>query len=332
MITQKQQYRFPGSSTATEVYYTLGSNNSCVSVTPASGTVTPGTTVEFTFTFESESCFSTVFTLQTWDDVCATPVSTEFSIANPCSTLSGTISNTPSTSNPFIFTAMPSGGTAPYTVEWEYNSGLFTEIADTTSSGSDRKITFQPTFITNNSGTILPGDTTIKARITDYNGCEHVVNYTYSFCQPVVQNYNVVSHCIEAQEIGNITARNFGVATIQPSVCAGTTTDWTSIELDYDTNILHATLGRTTATTAVLEVYGIRPTTAQSATVSYSVANSYGIRSNLGTVTIRLNVCPLSGAGTISGPVITTSNTTLLAADGPGTVKTLAVEDIIAVN
>lgn len=329
MIVQKQKYRFPGSASATEVSYTIGSASSCVAVTPATGTVTPGTTVEFTFTFATEDCFSTVFTLQTWDDVCATPVSTTFSIASPCSTLSGNIYNTPSVTNPFVFTVIPTGGTAPYTVEWEYNTGLFNVVADTTDSRGDRKIVFEPSFIATNSGTILPGSTTIKARITDNNGCEEVLSYLYTFCQPQVYNGNVTAHCIDATEVGNITARNYAVFTIVPTICAGTTTDWDTLELDYDTSILHVQLDRTSTTSAVIKIYGIRPASLQQHSVNYSVANNYGIRSNLGTVTAILQVCPLVGVGGGSGPVIPVSNSILLPGEGSGAVKTLALEDII---
>lgn len=325
MITVKQKYSFPGATGATEVYYTMSSSNTCVSVTPVSSTVTPGTTVEFTFTFATEACFNTVFTLQTWDDVCATPVSTSFSIASPCSTLTGTISNTPSTTNPFIFTVAPSGGTAGYSIEWQYNTGLFSLISDTITG---TVLELSPVSIVTTSGTILPGTAEIKAKITDSNGCTETISYIYTLCTPQISNYFLPTHCVSAIEIGSITARNRASVTIEPVVCAGTTIDWSSTQLSYDTTKLYANVGRTTSTIATIEVYGIRPTTASQYNITYSVADNFGVRSATGTITVSLNVCPLSGAGTISGPVIGSTTTTLLTGEGSGTIKTLNVEDI----
>lgn len=329
MITQTQSYRFPGSASASEVYYTLSSGSSCVAVNPSSGTVSPGTTVEFTFTFASESCFSSVFTLQVWDDVCATPVSNQFSIASPCATLGGTLSNTPSVSSPFVFTAIPSGGTAPYTITWEYNDGLFNLVSDNIGGRADRKIILQPRFIASGSGVLLPGSTTIKARVVDSNGCEETLSLLYTFCQPLVSSFNTISHCIDALAIGSITARNYGIFTITPTICAGSSVDWDTLELDYDTSKLHVQLGAVNGDSAVLEIYGIRPTSIQQHNFNYSVADSYGIRSNLATGTMVLQPCPLVGTGTVSGPTIPVSNTILLPGEGSGVTKELALEEII---
>lgn len=329
MITVKQSYKFPGGPSATEAYYTMASSGTCAAVTPVSGTVVPGTTVEFAFSFNNEECFTNEFTLTTWDDVCLTPVSNTFTVPSPCSTLSGTISNTPSTTNPFIFTVTPSGGTPGYDINWEY-PGVFRPISETASSTGARVIEFQPVFIGTSSGLLLPGDVMVKATITDSVGCQQVISYTYSFCQPTTSNVYAAAHCIEAVDIGAITARNVAVTTLKVTQCAGTTTDWNTLELDYDTTKLYAVLGKQTDTEATITIYGIRPTSLSSYNISYSVANSYGIRSTLGTITVNLPVCPLAGGGTVSGPVFVAPNATkLLTGEGAGTVKTLALEDIV---
>jgi len=329
MITVKQSYKLTGGPGATSVSYTFGSSNSCAGVTPSSGTVTPGTVVEYTFTFNTEDCFSTQFTLQTQDDVCTTPVSKVISIANPCTTLAGTIYNTPSVTNPFIFTIIPTGGTPGYTINWEY-TGVFRVISQTTNDEGNVRIEFQPQFIANNSGTVpLPGDTTIRAVITDSVGCQQAVSYDYTFCRASVSSMSVTSHCIDALSVGQITARNIAVATITATPCSGTTIDWDTIEFSYDTTKLHVVAGRTTATQMTVTIYGVMPASLQSHVVTYSVADNYGIRSTTGTISAVLQVCPLVGTGVVSGPTIPVSSSFLLPGEGPATVKTLAIEDII---
>jgi len=329
MITVKQSYKLTGGPGATSVSYTFGSSSSCAGVTPSSGTVTPGTVVEYTFTFNTEDCFSTQFTLQTQDDVCSTPVSKVINIANPCATLAGTIYNTPSVTNPFIFTIIPTGGTPGYTINWEY-TGVFRVISQTTNDDGNVRIEFQPQFIANDSGTVpLPGDTVIRATITDAKGCQQSVSYNYTFCRPTVNSLSVTSHCIDAVAIGEITARNIAVATITATACSGTTIDWDTVDFDYDTTKLHVVTGRTTANQMSVTIYGVRPATLQSHTVTYSVADNYGIRSTTGTINTVLQVCPLVGTGVVSGPVVTPTTSFLLPGEGSSTVKTLALEDII---
>lgn len=312
MITVKQSYNFPGSSSASTVSYTMSSNNSCVGVTPASGTVSPGTTVEFTFQFQTEACFATQFTLSTYDDVCAVPVSTTFSIANTCSTLDATVSNTPSISNPFIYTVVPSGGNPGYTVEWEYNTTIFNLVAKGTTG-------FKLELSLKSSKVVLPTSTVIKAHITDENGCTKVASYTYTFCVPVASNAFVTAQCITSQSVGGITAGNGANAYLQVSQCAGTTTDWSTLNLSYDTTKLYVT-----NVDNYLTIYGVAPTVATTYPIVYSVANSIGITSTEAIVTVSLPVCSTP----VSGPTIATSSTKLLTADSSGTVKTLAVDDI----
>lgn len=320
MITQTQNYRFPGSSTATEVYYTMSSSSSCVAVTPASGTVSPGDTVEFSFAFSSEDCFSTVFTLSTWDDGCEAPVEYDFTLASPCASLTGTISNTPSFTNPFIFTISPSGGAAGYTVVWSYNTGLFNLLGETRGSGLSRKIELSPRFLATSTGLIQPTQTTVSATITDSNGCTETVSYTYTFCTPVASSKFVSAVCIPSQVQGGLTVGvAVGGVTLDVTTCSGTTNDWSTLELSYDTTKLYVT-----NTSNVLTIYGVAPSTATTYQVTYSVANTYGLRSNDATVTVSLPVCAISN----SNPAILKSSTKMLTGETTGATKTLDVESI----
>lgn len=315
MITVTQSYNFPGGPNATEVYYTMSSSNTCVSVTPVSGTVDPGTTVEFTFSFQSESCFSTTFTLVTWDDVCETKVSNVFSIASPCSSLDGTISNVPSGTNPFIFTVVPTGGVPGYTIEWQYNTALFKLTSARTSSNDTLELNLRSVELA------LPHTTQIKAKITDSNGCSETVSHTYTFCIPVASNIFATAACIPSQTQGGLTV-GAGVGGIQLNVseCAGTTTNWSSVNLSYDTTKLYVTVD----TSGIMTVYGVVPLTATTYNINYTVLNSLGIQSNTGIVTVSIPTC----ATPVSGPSIASSSTKLPSGFSSGTTVSLALEDI----
>ncbi len=312
MITQTQSYNFPGSSGASTVYYTMSSNSSSVSVTPASGSVTPGTTVEFTFTFANESSFSTQFTLSCYDDVCATPVSNVFSLANPCSTLAGVISNTPSITNPFIFTLAPSGGSGTYTKTWQYNTAIFNLVAKGTT-GNKLELSLKSPKVN------LPSSTEIKAVITDSNGCSETASYSYTFCTPVVSNQFKTAACIPSQSLGGLTVTTGVSVTLTATGCAGTTIDWDTLELSYDTTKLYVNVVGDTLT-----IYATAVTTATSYNITYSVLNSVGISSNEGTITVSVPVCSQA----IAGPSIAVSSTKLPPGYSAGTTVTLDVESI----
>lgn len=312
MITRTQSYNFPGSSGATEVYYTIASSNSCVSVTPASGTIDPGDTVEFSFSFASEACFSTQFTLTCYDDACSLPITRTFTIANPCSTLTGTLSNTPSVSNPFIFTLSPSGGEGGYSISWDYNTTLFNLVAKGTT-GNKLELSLK------SSKVVIPASTQVKATITDANGCTEIVSYTYTFCVPTSANSFIAAQCITQQSIGGITAVSGASVNLTAGNCAGTTIDWSTLSLEYDTTKLHVATSDNQLT-----IYGAAVTSSTTYSITWSVANTAGIRSNDATVTVSLPVCTIA----LAGPTILKSSVKMLTGETTGATKTLDVESI----
>lgn len=309
MTTVKQSYRFPGGTGASTVYYTMTSGSSNVTVTPASGTVTPGTTVEFTFQYASEADFTTQHTLVTWDNVCETPISKTFSISNPCSTLSLSIGNTPSSSNPFIFVATPSGGTPGYSVTWSYNTTLFNLVSQARQS---IELSLKPL-------TAFPQTTNITATVTDSNGCSETTSFSYALCSPTATNQFVTAHCITQQPIGGITAKNGATATLVANPCSGKTINWDTLTLSYDTTKLYVTNDDN-----VLTIYGVAPATQTTYNITYSVADNYGFRSNDATVTVSLPTCSIA----VAGPSVAKSSTKLPAGYSSGTTVSLALESI----
>lgn len=320
MITITKTYKFPGSASATEVTYTWTTNNTCASITPSSGTVAPGTEVEFTFTFASESCFTTQFTLTSYDDVCSNLIKQIYSYANPCSTLTGTLSNTPSSTNPYIYTVQPEGGVGPYTYSWGYNTALFEEITGLRDSPDE-----QLALRLKDEVAIVPNVTDITVTITDSNGCSETLANSTSICQPIASNQTVTTTCIASTEVGSITATSsVGGVQLIVSECAGTALNWTTLELDYDTTKLHVVHEGS----GVLTIYGIGVTTQAEYSIVFSVKNDIGTESTQGTVSVVIPVC--TNVTDNSGPVFTSVQATkFLTGEGGGTVKSLALEPII---
>lgn len=312
MITVQQKYKLNGSAGASTVYYTMQSDDTCVAVTPASGSVTPGTTVEFTFTFADTSCFATNFTLITYDDDCATPVPYVFAIANPCSTLDTTISNVPSATNPFIFTNVPSGGTPGYTTVWSYSTVLFSLV-----SKNDSKLELSLGDVRG-----LPPSATISATVTDSKGCTTTDTYVYTFCEPVGHNDFVTLVCLPTTTVSGTTVyTGLGNVELTATTCPGTTNDWSTLQLSYDTTKLLILQEN-----EFLAIYGKASlTSATSYPISFSVANSLGIRSAVKTLSVQIPICQDS----TNSVVVQNKVTKLVTGDTTGTMKYLDVEDLV---
>ena len=318
MITRKQKYKFVGSSEATNITYSIVGDNDCVSITPSSDTVAKNTTVEFTFSFEDESCFSTQFTITTVDDSCVDAKTTSFYILNPCGTLSGSLTNTPSSTNPFIFNLIVSGGNPSYTVDWQYDNVLF-NLLSSTGSGSIRNLQLSPKYLTSN--VIVPSNTTIRANITDNSNCTETIEYEYTFCQPVGHNDFITLNCIPSQTIsGSTVYSGLGNVELTATTCAGTTNDWSTLQLSYDTSKLIVL-----NTNEFITVYSKQNlTSAANIPITFSVENSVGIRSTDKTVMVQVPICQ----DTSNSVVVQNKTTKLVTGDTTGTIKYLDVDSI----
>lgn len=315
MITQTKTYNLPGTTGSSTVTYTMSSSNPCASVSPSSGTVSPGNSVEFTFTFEDETCFSdAVFTLSKYDDICSTPVSTVFSLTNPCNSLSSTISNTPSTDNPFVFTASTTGGVAPYRYKWSWNTATFKQL-----EFNGAQMILSPLYLSDPN--ISPPSTSkIKLLTIDANGCEYAATYTYNFCSPIASNEIATTSCIPSTVFNGITFTSAVTVDLSVSTCSGTTTDWSKFSSTYDSSKL-----RVVNDEGVLTIYATQQTTTTNYTIRWSVQNSVGVASNIATVTVSVPVCTTTKK---ANPVIESKTTKLAPADTAGTVKELDVSAI----
>jgi len=296
MITLNKTYRFTGSPTAETVYYTWAADNACASVTPVSGEVVSGQTVDFEFTFTDTDCFATTFTLSSYDDKCPTPVTQEYTYSVPCSTLLAPVSNTPSNTNPSVFTVQPSGGVGPYDIKWYFNDAIFKLSGEDTNSSL--------VLLTRDDGKKLPVSTTITVVVTDTNGCEVTTDYEYVICQPVANSPSARAICVQPIEIGGITSDTWaGGIVLRADGCNGTTIDWDTIELSYSGNIYVQT------NVNVMSVFGVSTDTSQTYNIDYTVKNNIGTVSTVGRVTVIIPVCNTSQTG---GPVINESQLTKL--------------------
>lgn len=291
MIKITKQYRLTGSADSTNVTYTWSSGNSCASITPTTGTVPTDEVVEFEFEYTDEACTDTVFTLSVYDDACPTPIEYEYSYKNPCPSLSLTVSNTPDRGNPFVFTANATEGTAPYTYEWNYNDALF-EI--TRQVGSTLALRLKDV-------SIIPDSTVVTATVTDVNGCSKETDYTYNICQPKATDAAATSICVTPIKVNGKSYNSWaGGIQLFASECSGTTIDWDTVELNYDTTSLFVQTNIN-----VMTVYSNSSNTTDTYIIGYTVKNSNGITSTEGTVTVVVPSCSVSELN--AGPSIPTA-------------------------
>jgi len=319
MITINKTYKFTGSATATTVTYTWESANECAGVTPSSGTITSGQTVDFVFTYEDEACTSTEFTLSTYDNVCETPVEQTYSYANPCTSLSASVKQTTEGSNPFVFTVLPTGGTSPYNIQWVYNTAVF-QPASQNSNTPDNILYLE----IKPSVTILPSAAKVTANITDANGCTVSVEKKLNLCQPTVTNALAEAICIVPFPAGNITANTLtGDIELSASECSGTTIDWSTIQLSYDTSKLFVQTNLN-----IMTVYAIAGIVAQTYNITYTVKNSIGVTSTEGVVTVSVPVCTTDS---LLGPSMPTAISKKFASGATsGDTLELQLENIIS--
>jgi len=317
MITVKQKYKFLGGLGATKVTYTLTPDNTCATVTPSSGTVDVGTTVEFTFQFQDSNCFDTNFTLNgSYNNDCPDATPYIFSIPTPCSSLVTSMHNAGLLTNPYKFNLNISGGTQPYTVTWNYDTSLFNLVS---SSNSGIEFTLK-----NSSNT--PDVTIVTATIVDANGCEAVRSVNYTFCRPIASNFSSLPlHCITPEAIlKSFTASSvIGGITLQATPCSGNTIDWSTVEFTYDTNNLYV-LDNGDGT---INVYGKDGGISGNYNITYSVADDKGLRSNDATLTVSVPSC-----NNVSAPVLQQYNYKLAPTDTISTELIIPLENKVFIS
>lgn len=176
------QFTFPGAS---YVDWTITANSTCVTVDKTSGRSNTGTfTVTINAQFTDSSCVSsTVLTVTGVDNKSCTQTNT-VTFTNPCSTLNTTLAP----SGDLKVTATTTGGVAPYTFDWSYDTSKFTGTVNGTT------LTLTPIDPAN----LLINTTTVYLQTTDVNGCSTTDSYAVTVPQVSFPNrFNTVATCYQ---------------------------------------------------------------------------------------------------------------------------------------
>lgn len=175
-------FNFPS---ATYVDWTITSSTTCVTLDKTSGRSNVGVfniTVDAQFT-DSACISSTVLTARGVDNNGCIQ-STAITFTNPCSTLAATINP----SGDLKVTTTITGGVAPYSYTWNYDTSKFT--------GTVNGTTLQLTPI--NSGDLNITTTPVYFQVTDVNGCVDTASYTVTVPQVSFPNrFNTVATCYQ---------------------------------------------------------------------------------------------------------------------------------------
>jgi len=176
------QFTFPAAS---YVDWTITSNTTCVTIDKTSGRSNAGTfSVTINAQFTNSACVSsTVLTVTGVDNNACTQTSS-VTFTNPCSTLDATLAPT----GDLKVTSTVTGGVAPYTFNWNYDTSKFV--------GTVNGTTLQLTPI--NSGDLNITTTPVYFQVTDVNGCS--VTETYAVTVPQVSfpnRFNSVATCYQ---------------------------------------------------------------------------------------------------------------------------------------
>lgn len=217
MITINKKFKF-SSATGNRIAYTLTADSSCVQISNSAGEVTSDTIVEFQIDFSDIDCFDTLFTLTSYDVSCNIPVIRTFKLNSPCLGLSGAISFTPNSRDPYRFTISPIGGAAPYTYQWFFDNTLFSNARNNTTSSIALRLI----------NTFVPDFTTLTCIITDANGCSTTVDYIHTFCRPIIDPVTVTLNCIPAQ--GNFDMGGFAI--LEDTSSCSQSIDWTTLSFN----------------------------------------------------------------------------------------------------
>jgi len=184
MITLPKTIQFTYPS-ASYVDWTIVANSTCVTIDKTSGRSNVGTfSVTINAQFTNSACVSsTVLTVTGVDNNGCSQTST-VTFTNPCATLDATLAPT----GDLKVTATVTGGVAPYSFIWNYDTSKFTGTVNGTT------LTLTPL----NSGDLNINTTTVYLQVTDVNGCS--VTETYAVTVPQVSfpnRFNTVATCYQ---------------------------------------------------------------------------------------------------------------------------------------
>lgn len=261
-----------------EYTYRFYSTDSCsVSFSNPTGT-TSNSIIETNIIFGSETCFTaaqnSLFLEVSTSTLCTT--TQQLTVTSPCNWVN-TITGITKTGEYEYLAAFPSpdpnsGSTGAYFYNWEYDTNIFTEVV----TSDPRVLRLEVT------GSIATGiNYPVSVLINDSStGCEVYQTYNETFCQPTVSDFT--------NTIVNSGESLFVLP--QVTLCDSCSIDWSTLQISGNTSEFTITPSGTNPATnnlSYLVLLNISPTlTTGVYEFSYSVANEYGARSNLGTISI----------------------------------------------
>ncbi len=180
MIQVTKTYNFNISNDAT-ITYVVTVDNACIVVDNPTGTIDDTGVLVLTYTLSDSNCFGTA-TITATESVCNKQYTFISSIDSPCGSMSVNIQEADTT-----FTALVTGGQAPYSYTWSYPTNIFNEI----SNGDDGILVLE-------YGESVV-DSEIRVFVTDVNGCSTNTTITHNVPNILVEDIVLNTTCAPVQ-------------------------------------------------------------------------------------------------------------------------------------
>lgn len=275
--------------------WTLSASNTpvsgCVTFSQTTGViVNPSTeTINVDINFANETCLNeSVITLTVTYNGGECSSSFTLTIEDPCSDLVvGAITH----QAPYTFSVAPTGGTPNYSYTWVYNESDFTAIGSTNTN----------VLVLSYTGTGTPPQSTnIKVIVADQAGCSEMISQNFVLCRPEVPDFLIELNCRTTLDDPSETI------CIIPTGCTGVPLSLSTFQFTIPTPGLYIT----PFTDSVLSCEGVggrRFTITADAdivppgtyNITYTVQDSNGTLSNVGTITVTVIHCNSEGSGSV---------------------------------
>lgn len=297
MIKETKQFKITPSTTATGYSYTLVSDDASIIINKSLDSFSDNLerTIDFTFTLLSEASFAANYTLTVIENGTNCVKIYNFTISNFCELMTVSIANTPTATNPFVYTATVAGGNSPYILDWEFDKELFNPRVVSNSN----PLTLSPL-----STVTLPDTTTIRLRVTDKKGCTKTAEYLHAISSPNVTNQYITATCVDSyfDSILKEQIKWKATVTLIGTPTAGASINWSTLEITspHDNIILASSVDGVsiyvkdnfrTADLVLKSTYDI----------TYRVKDTTGVYSNVGVISLLIPICRTANT-TISLP------------------------------
>jgi hypothetical protein len=274
--------------------YLVDTNAACISYTEISRTTTQLT---LEFTLSNQTCLANANVILTVVDSEGCSVEQVVDLADVCASLA--LADISITSD-FQVSTIASGGTAPYTYQWNVDDSIFA---------------FSPTSNITSSNVALellatPTSTIISCTVTDANGCKATKSINYSFAQPLAGDVILQLNSMPA-----------GVTqTACPTACSyrsNVELPVTGDNLDYDSISISNSDPRICIVKNGDNNYSFYSSYSGAANVSftYTIKDIYGVESDPGTISLNIPICKNTGLYISSPTTITPAPSGATAGD-----------------